>query len=168
MFGALVADPDGEICGLGVPLESLTLAMLVFPAVWDWYLAWREKRRGFFTLWEADMLTIALALVKTETGWLRQTPRIADHLVPVPGLISAEEVAAARADRDGACDTDTMHRHGRNRVKKVTRVSRVHRDPFEPILVILEAQSPLAEYRKITEEIVRLMPNENIHPKATA
>ena len=165
MFGALAADPVGEIGGLGVPLESLTLAMLVFPAVWDWYLAWREKRRGFFTLWEADMLTIALAMVKTETGWLRQTPRIADNLVPIPGLISAEDIAA-QADWDAACDA--MHRHGRSRVKEVTRVSRVHRDPCEPILVILEAQSPLAEYRKITEEIVRLMPNKNIYPKATA
>lgn len=26
---------------------------------------------------------------------------------------------------------------------------RVHRDPFEPIMCVLEADSPLAEYRKI-------------------
>ena len=76
--------------------------------------------------------------------------------MPVPGLISAEEIAATRVDWDAACDA--MHRQGRSRVKEVARFSRVHRDPFEPILVILEAQSPLAEYRKITEEILRIMP----------
>jgi hypothetical protein len=58
--------------------------------------------------------------------------------------------------------------HSNDRIKEVTWVSRVHRDPLEPILVILEAPSPLTEYRKITEEIVRLMPNENIHAKAPA
>lgn len=166
MFGALVAAPDGEIGGYGADLGSLSLAMLVFPAVWDWYLAWREKRRGFYTMWEADMLAIVLSLVKVETGWLRQTPRLADHLVPVPGPISAEEVAAARADWNAACDA--MHRHGRGRIREVTRVSRVHRDPFEPILPILEAASPLTEYRRITEEIVRLMPDERLHPRAAA
>lgn len=34
---------------------------------------------------------------------------------------------------------------------------RVHRDPFEPIMCVLEADSRLAEYRKITDEIVRRM-----------
>lgn len=38
-------------------------------------------------------------------------------------------------------------------------MARVHRDPFEPILPILEADSPLAEYRKITDELVRRMPD---------
>ena len=166
MFGALVADSDGEVAGHGVELGSLTLAMLVFPAVWDWYLGWRERRRGFYTMWEVDMLSIVLSLVKADTGWLRQTPRLADHLAPVPGLISAEEVAAARTDWDAACDA--MHRHGRSRIRELTRVARVHRDPFEPILPILEAPSPLGEYRRITEEIVRLMPDERLYPRAAA
>lgn len=166
MFGALAANPAGEIGGAGVALESFTLAMLVFPAVWDWYLSWRERRRGFFTKWEAGMLAVILSLVKTETGWLRQTPRLADHLVTVPGFVSADDIVGARADWNAACDT--MHKHGRSRIKEIERASRVHRDPFEPILPILEAASPLAEYRKITEEIVRLMPNENLYPRSTA
>lgn len=166
MFGALNSDPKGDIAGHGVPLEAMTLAMLVFPTVWDWYLGWRERKRGFFTMWEVDMLTILLSLVKSETGWLRQAPGIGDHLVPVSGLISAADISAARADWDAACEK--MHKHARSRIKELSRVVRVHRDPFEPILAILEAPSPVAEYRKITEEILRLMPNENLYPRAAA
>lgn len=45
---------------------------------------------------------------------------------------------------------------------------RVHRDPFEPIMCVLEADSPLAEYRKITDEIVKRMPDENRYPRPAA
>ncbi|WP_265519893.1 hypothetical protein [Nitratireductor luteus] len=37
-------------------------------------------------------------------------------------------------------------------MKEIQRVARVHRDPFEPIMPVLEAESPVGEYRKITEE----------------
>jgi hypothetical protein len=50
----------------------------------------------------------------------------------------------------------------------VARVARVHRDPFEPIMPILEADSPLGEYRKITEEIVARMPCERRYPRHAA
>lgn len=48
MFGALAASPEGEVAGRGVPLSALTFGLLVFPGVWDWYLQWRERRRGFY------------------------------------------------------------------------------------------------------------------------
>lgn len=71
LFGALSASPDGPIRGAGVPPEAITLALLVFPAVWDWYLNWREARRGFFTAWEADMLELGKALTRADTSTLR-------------------------------------------------------------------------------------------------
>lgn len=166
MFGALAASPRGVVRGLGVPLSSLTFALLVFPSVWDWYIQWRERRRGFYTAWEIDMLRIALAMTREGTGWLRQSPALAEKLKPIPGLISQEEINAARADWNAACDT--FHQHGMNRVREIQRVARVHRDPFEPILAVLEADSPVGEYRKITEEILRLMPNEQRYPRAAA
>lgn len=166
MFGALAASPRGAVRGFGVPLSSLTFALLVFPSVWDWYIQWRERRRGFYTAWEVDMLRIALAMTREGTGWLRQSPKLAERLVPIPGLISQEEIDTTRANWDAACDT--FHRHGLNRVKEIQRVARVHRDPFEPILAVLEADSPVGEYRKITEEILRLMPNEQRYPRAAA
>lgn len=166
LFGALAAPKRSAVRGLGIPLEALTFAMLVFPSVWDWYLTWREKRRGFYTAWEVDMLRIALALTRAETGWLRQRPDLTAHLQVIPGMVSDVQVAAARADWDAACDVCQKHCAGR--VKEIQRVAKVHRDPFEAIMPILEADSPVGEYRKITEEIVKTLPDERRYPVAAA
>jgi len=166
MFGALAASPKGEVTGRGLALGNLTFGLLVFPSVWDWYLQWRERRRGFFTAWEVDMLSISLALTREETGWLRQHPELADRLAPIDGLITAEDVALAKRDWHACCDA--FHAHARTRIKEIQRVMRVHRDPFEPVMCVLEAPSPLAEYRKITEEILLRMPDKDRYPRAAA
>lgn len=166
MFGALASDQRSTVKGAGVPLDSLCFAMLIFPAVWDWYLQWRERRRGFYTRWEIDLLSVTLSMARAETGWLRQTPRLGDRLRPIEGMIDQDEIDRARADWDGACDA--FYKHARHRIREIQRVARIHRDPFEPILPVLEAASPVGEYRKITEEIMRLMPDEQRYPRAAA
>jgi len=166
LFGALAASATGPIKGHSVPERQLCFGLLVFPAIWDWYVQWRERRRGFYTQWEVDMLAVAAALTRRETGWLRQSPRLARPLQPVAGLVSGAEVAEVLADWDAACER--LHRHAITRAKEIARVSRVHRDPFEPILPILESDSPLAEYRKITEEILRRRPDSKRYPLAAA
>ncbi|MBP2238687.1 hypothetical protein J2Z31_005228 [Sinorhizobium kostiense] len=55
-----------------------------------------------------------------------------------------------------------------SRIERRYRLMRVHRDPFEPIMCVLEADSPLAEYRKITDEILKRMPDEDRYPRAAA
>jgi hypothetical protein len=165
MFGALAASPAGIVKGRGVPLSQLTFGLLIFPGVWDWYLQWREQRRGFYTKWEEDMLMVAQALTRAEVGWLRQHPELLKNVRPIEGLIAPEEIEFATRDWHGACDA--FHRYA-NRSREVQRVMRVHRDPFEPIMVILEADSPLAEYRKITDEILKRMPDENRYPRPAA
>jgi len=49
MFGALAASPNSVVKDCGVPVSYLSFGLLVFPGVWDWYLQWREQRRGFYT-----------------------------------------------------------------------------------------------------------------------
>lgn len=166
LFGALAASPSSPIAGAGVPRASLAMGMLIFPAVWDWYLQWRERRRGFFTAWEVNMLQLGLALTRIATGWLRQHPELADRLRPIPSLVSQEDVASVQADWAGACDA--FYQYGFARMNEIRRVARVHRDPFEPVLPILEAESPLGEYRLIVQEIVRLMPDADRYPLAAA
>ena len=165
-FGAFTASSEGDVQGYGVDPEVLTFAMMVFPQVWDWYLHWREKRRGFYTRWEIDMLSVAAALCRVETGWLRQTPRIASSLQKIEGLISEQDISDAQNDWASACEQ--MFKHARRRIKEIERVAKIHRDPFEPIMPVLEAPSPVGEYRKITEEILNRMPNERRHARATA
>ncbi|MER8911421.1 hypothetical protein NKH99_27795 [Mesorhizobium sp. M0854] len=166
LFGALAAPPKSAIRGLGIPGTSLTFAMLVFPSVWDWYLRWRERRRGFYTTWEVDMLRIALALTRVETGWLRQHSELSEHLAPIPGLVSEDQIVTARVNWNEACDI--CHKHCTGRAKEIQRVAKVHRDPFETIMPILEADSPVGEYRKIADEIIQTMPDEQRYPSAAA
>jgi len=166
MFGALAADPCGPVRGRGVPVQQLTLALLAFPAVWDWYLQWRQQRRGFFTSWELNMLSLGLSLVGKPTGWLRQMPHIAERLEPIPGLLAAEEVDSARRDWNGICEI--AQRHGLARFREIARVARVHRDPFEPILPILEDENPVGAYRRITLEVLRHMPDRKRYPRTAA
>ena len=166
LFGALAASPRGKVVGRGVPVQALSMAMLVFPSVWDWYIQWRETRRGCYTAWEINMLHLGLSLARSETGWLRQHPALGERLVPIPGLISEEDIAVALADWEGACDR--FYRFGTARAKEVQRVAKVHRDPFEPIMVVLEAESPVGSYRLITDEIMRLMPDRRRYPRAAA
>jgi hypothetical protein len=104
MFGALAAAPNGAVHGFGLPLESLTFGLLVFPIVWDWYIQWRERRRGFYTAWEVDMLRTAVALTNADTGWLRQNPQLAEHIKPIPNLITERDVIAVRANWADACE----------------------------------------------------------------
>lgn len=143
MFGALAASPNGAVKGCGVPVSQLSFGLLIFPGVWDWYLQWREQRRAFYTKWEEDMLMVAQALTRTDVGWIRQHPELLQHVRPVEGLIAQEEIDFAIRDWHGACDA--FHRHAATRSKEIQRVMRVHRDPFEPIMCVLEAESPLAE-----------------------
>ena len=166
MFGALAASRAGEIKGYGVPVRHLTFGLLIFPGIWDWYLQWRESRRGFYTAWEVDMLRIALAITKEGTGWLRQHPELLARVQPILGLVSQNEIDYAREDWHGACED--FHSHAAHRVKEIQRIARVHRDPFEPIMPVLEADSPVGEYRKITEEIIRFMPDEERYPRPAA
>lgn len=166
LFGALASASDGRVGGLGLEQGQLTFGLLVFPSVWDWYLEWREKRRGFYTKWEVDMLRLIVALTRKDLGWLRQSPQLADSLCAITGFVPETDVQAARDDWSSACDR--MYAHGLVRAKEINRVARVHRDPFEPILPILEADSPVAEYRAITEEVVRRMPTGRRYAKCRA
>jgi hypothetical protein len=165
-FGAFVAPPESEVQGLGVDPKLLTFAMMIFPQVWDWYLHWRERRRGFYTKWEIDLLSIAAAICREETGWLRQSSRMGSSLRPIEGLITEADINAVQLDWPAACDR--MYKHARRRIKEIDRVARIHRDPFEPILPVLQAPSPVGEYRKITEEILRRMPDERHNARASA
>lgn len=166
LFGALAASPRSVVKGLGLPLDKLAMGLLVFPAVWDWYVQWRERRRGFYTVWEVNMLQLGLALARAESGWLRQSSGLSARIQPIPGLVSPEDIAAAQADWGAACDR--FYKHGLARAKEIQRVARIHRDPFEPIMPVLEADSPVGEYRRITEEILRRMPDARRYPRPAA
>jgi hypothetical protein len=166
LFGALAAARDGPVAGLGAPREQLCLALLVLPGVWDAYFAWRRARRGFLTGWERNLAMLAAALTDPATGWLTQSPQLAERLEPIEGLAGAAQVAAARADWPAACTT--LHAYARQRAREIARLARAHHEPFEAILPVLEAESPVGAYRRIAEEVLRHAPCPERHPRAAA
>ncbi|HEY3951609.1 hypothetical protein, partial [Phenylobacterium sp.] len=165
-FGAVAGDPQGPVGGLGAPLEALTFALMLFPAVIDDYLEWRSRRRGFLTVWEVDLLICIAGLVHPQTGWLAQTPALAARLQPIPHLVRADEIAAVRGDWAAACARIAAFAEMRS--KEVKRICRRHHDPFEPIVVVLEADRPLSVYRRIADEIRARRPDARHHRRAAA
>lgn len=109
------------------------------------------------------MLGVILSLTRPETGWPWQHPELAHNVKPVPGLISAEEIAAAQKDWHAACEI--CFRHAAHRSKEIQRVIRVHRDPFELIMCVLEATIPPAS--KVRRKVGRrwtMMRSPSISP----
>ena len=76
-----------------------------------------------------------LALV--DAGLIDPAARLIGGRHPLTGLFTDADIERVRGDWNGACDE--MYRHARQRLKEIERVAKVHRDPFEPILPILEA-----------------------------
>lgn len=166
ILGLLAAPSEGKIGGRGTSLDKLTLGLLVFPALWDWYLHWYLARRGFFTNSEQLALHTAKVLTCPKTGWLRQHPELASKLKPIDGLITASDIRKARADWDTTCDT--TYEYARSRKLELNPVVRAHRDPCIPILPVLSSNNPLREYKKIGDEILRRMPDETKWPVGTS
>ena len=48
------------------------------------------------------------------------------------------------------------------------RITRIHRDPCDAILPVLNSGSPLSEYKKVADEILRQMPDEKTSPVRAA
>ena len=161
-FGAFSAAPLSHAKGRGVPLHKLTFGMLAFPKVWDWFLRWREERRGFFSTDDVRFLEEGRALLRSPTGWIRQQRQLARTLRPISDLISASDIKSARRDWGATCDKG-LNFIGR-RIPEIRRIQRRHRDPFEPILPILNSDSPLSEYKKIADEVLKYMPDPNVDP----
>ena len=152
----------GALSEMGIKPHALSLGLLVLPQVWDLWLRWREERRGFYVAGEADFLRLAEALARPGTGWLRQSPQLGGHLRVVKGLLKRDQIAEVRGDWASACDRLLVYARGR--ALDIRRIARVHRDPFEPILPVFEAASPIGEYRKICEEIECRLPDAKAHP----
>jgi hypothetical protein len=166
MFGAFIASPTSSIEGFGAPRSALTLALLIFPTFWDWVLSWYEHRRGFFTAYERSILIDAISLIRPETGWINQNPSLANHLVPIRGMITEHAIQEAKENWSASCDKAIVYFRGR--LRELRRVIQVHRDTFQPILTVLKSDAPLREYRKIADQVLRHFPNEQLRPLAAA
>ena len=166
VFGALAALPDSGTQGYGVKPVDLSFGMLAFPKVWDWYVRWREQRRGFFTPHETKVLVEIRANLRRPTGWMRQNPQLAMQVRPIEGLISKQDIISAQSNWDDACEYCITGLN--DLISELRQVERRHRDPCEPVLAVLGTERPLSEYKKIPLEILKHMPAESAAPLSAA
>jgi hypothetical protein len=165
LLGAMATPAHSSTSGPGFPRGSLTLALLVLPSVWDWYLSWRLNRRGSFSLDEVSILRLGISLTRPVTGWLRQRPLLAQRIVLHAPIVTEAEISAAR---DWASACDTCFQHLKVRLAEVKRIARRHRDPFEAIRVVLGQPEPVVVYRRIADEILKYFPDVRRYPVAAA
>jgi len=166
VFGVFAQPRDGELKGLGTPLSDLTLGLFVFPEIWEWYLSWYLKRRGFFSSAELNVLYELKSHTREPTGWIRQNPQLGNRLKPIPGIITAGEVRWAQMNWEQACTR--TYEYAVQRIGELGGLARMHRDPFEAISPVLTAKSPLRVYKRIGDEILRDIPKENQHSRLVA
>jgi hypothetical protein len=163
VFGSLVASPKRpSVHGFGIDPKKLSFAMFLFPRVWEKILRWRKARRGFFAQPEIQLLCDLRSMAHPEGGWLLQHPELARNLVPIAGFISAGDIHRARKDWKAQCVA--AREYAKARLRDIRHAQRFHRDTFEPILPLLDADSPLAGYRKISQELMKWLPSRDDDP----
>jgi hypothetical protein len=157
-FGCLSLPAKSLNRCLSIPAKGLTFALLAFPALLHHYLNWRQTRRGFFTASEILVIGTTQCLLRPKAGWLRQHPELSKNLIPVPGLISRQDIAEAKKDWGKQCDS--AHDFAMQASKQVRTFRRVHRDPYAPIAVVLAHKSPVTRYKLIVDELLKRWPRK--------
>jgi len=178
IFGALSLPSDAEdhrLRGMGLNPNFFTLAMFICPDMLHWWIKWKGNRRcdprtpehgPRYTQYESDLMFIIGGLFHEETGWIRQRPDLARHLTVVPGFINKQLIERARRDWPGVCQRafDYYLRFG----KEIERSAEVVRDSFEPILPILESESPISALRIFAQSVLDDMPDARTSPLPAA
>lgn len=178
IFGALSLPDNAEdhrLRGMGLDPRSFTLAMFICPAILYWWITWKGRRRcdpsapeqdHKYTYYEASLIFIIGGLFDRETGWIRQRPDLAGHLQVVPGFIDEELISRAKSDWAGVCDEafDYYMRFA----DEIERVAELIRDSFEPILPILESESPISALKTFAQNVLDDMPDAVAAPLQAA
>ena len=158
LFGAVHAPADGPVKGCGVPLEHLSLALLVFPDFWKWYLEWRKMRRGNFSAAEITILNYARGWLRRKTGWIAQNESLIDGVMPIIDqrtgnvLISQGAIDEARSNWKRACKK--MYKRMLQLVRDVSDNVQKSRNPFDAIRPVLQSDEPMRVYKQIADEIL--------------
>lgn len=174
-FGALALAEDASDQGSGVPPDALCLALVAVPAAIESYLAWSLRRRTRlgsergtprYTRSDLNVLSKLSALVRPKVGWVWQNPRLATALTPIGGLLPQSTIDHMKTNWEQACAA--AHSFLRQRERQVNEPVEVHKDPFEPILSVLESPNPLAVYAKFPAQILKYRPDRKSAPQAWA
>lgn len=168
-FGAVCLPPDAEnvrVRGLGFPKSQLTLSLLVCPEIVKWYIKFRCEARTQYTDYPIGLLRDFRAMLQPKTGWLRQSPHLAERLLHFAGAetdyIPDELVSRAQADWDSVCDAALSEY--KNLISEILPRVTIARDSFHPIEGLLDRDDPMEPLGGLIEEMRRKLPNPHTKP----
>lgn len=148
MFGALWE------CAL--PDEAMTLGIFaVKPTLIDIYVDFMVQRRGRLTEMPVTVLIAIHTLFAKRYGYVRQVgPSTIQDLTEHPPFFTDADIQYARSNWHEACDAACAYiaRQITQIRQKLAQIGTKGRDPFAPVLPILDADLPLNEYAKIIAE----------------
>ena len=187
-FLALPSNEGNPLAGgAGLDPSQLTMALLICDKFVDGWVRWMANRRrkskpSVDNIKGADsgesyagsdlQFVIGVAwLFHPETGWLTQNPEIARHLRPVPGYIDEALIGRALSDWGAVC-SEAFTKYG-VLIRQLEEVVEEQRDPFEPILPLLDLdhphyQNPIPALRRFTQNIIKDMPDGSVAPLLAA
>lgn len=150
----------GAIQSMGMPKESITICLCLFPQIIDMFIEWKVSRRKGYTRSITDPLQIFESLLHPENGFIYQSPHLRSHVSPVPGFVSSDEASSVKSDAEDSWTEACLRAraHISSRIKEVNRVAEKGRDPFEAILPALADENPVQVYSRIIDEIRRRTP----------
>jgi hypothetical protein len=164
-FGALrlpSTNEDQRLCGLGVPVEHVSLAFIACPLVLDWYIRFRARRTQY-TQYMIDILENFRALLRPDTGWIRQKPELAARLQPIcfggTEVVSQRLISRAHTDWDAICDE--ARKYFKHLIKELKPMISIARDPFSGIEGVLKMDDPLSVFKIIADGIRKDLPNQH-------
>lgn len=163
----------GSFAEMGVPARKVDLSVMVSPTALRRYVDFYKARRGAITATVTNTFQTIGMLVHPKTGFAMQRPDLFRPLATLDGVMTEEEVAKAQSDplgwmKDVHDDIKQMIGEIIGSKKRNDGVLEVGRDPFAPLLPVLEVKNPGLVYNQIADEIRRRMPDRRAHPVAWA
>jgi integrase len=141
--------------GLGIPTSDLTLALCACPEVIRWYVEWEDKRgrEGLNTgmrAWIGVLAHLSTADTKTKSrqgsgikGYLHFRPELAQRLSPIAGIVSEDEVKGLQSPEGWSAGLAAFSDYCWAIFSMCQQNLTFSRDPFEPILPILNSPRPM-------------------------
>lgn len=151
--------------------HDASFAYLVFPRLFHIRLevasGWSKQCGGAGLVPVADIqrLNEIRALLDPSTGWLTQSPHLAEKLKPITGkqgevIVSQAQIDTAKANWRDACN-DARAEYGEIR-KSYRKHCKRRRDPHEQVLAILKLENPLSAFQMLCSGLQR----EPVEPRS--
>lgn len=170
--------PDPRFRGPGLDPDLFSIGMFVCSDFIDTWVRWKAKRREkgaddsvvdseSYSHYDLHLLNVITNQLEPGTGWIRQKPELANQLKPIPGFIDEAFIERAKADWDGVCNE--VAAEYLKLVAQIKDVAEEQRDPFEPILPLLDVDHPLytnpiSAFKNFTRSILNDLPDSTTAP----